>query len=201
MRAVKCSGGQVSERSPVFLIDAATRNPVPAVLVDEVSDDGLRAADQSWVRIRYEAALDAIGSGARPARHTHWEWQDKTGPGRAGRHILGVEHDGEMQGLVALCLDKKCRLPVQMGLPLVYVDYIETAPWNLKRYTQQPRFRGCGPHLIGAAVGLSFKRGWAGRLVCGLTEMPPDVAYHDMRYFEMTEAQAKVFQEKGGDMT
>ena len=204
----------MSKRSPISLVDAATRNPIDAVLVDEVSDDELRAADQAWVRIRYQVALAAINRGEQHAPHTHWEWQNKTGPARNSRRILGVEQEGEMQALIALCLDRKCRLSEQVGSPLVYVDYIETAPWNLKRYTDQPRFRGCGLHLIRASVEVSLDAGWGGRLglhaledddtlrfyrlVCGMTEMSPDTAYHNLRYFEMTEAQAKEFREKGG---
>ena len=207
----------MSERSPILLVDAVTRNPVDAVLVDSVSDDALRAADQAWVSIRYQAAIDATRRGEQHAPHTHWHWQNKAGPARNSRRILGVECNDEMQALIALCLDRNCRLPEQVGQPLVYVDYIETAPWNLKRYTEQPRFRGCGPHLIRAAVGLSLSRGWEGRLglhaleeddtlrfyrqVCGMTEMPPDASYYSLRYFEMTVAQAKAFQEKGGERT
>ncbi len=162
----------MSERSPISLVDAATGNTVDAVLVNDVNDDTLLAADQSWIPMLLQAAREEIARGIPPAPHSHWRWQNKTGTNRGGRRIIGIECGGEVQALIALCLDKKCRLPVQAGLPLVYVDYIETAPWNMKRYAEQPRFRGCGPRLIGAAVEISVNLGWAGRL--GLHSLEED---------------------------
>ncbi len=49
-----------------------------------------------------------------------------------------------------------CRLPEQEGKALVYVDYVEVAPWNLKPLTnalgQKPRYNAIGSRLIEAAV-------------------------------------------------
>ena len=212
-QAVEHSGGKVSEYSPIFLVDATVGNTVDAFIVDDVDDSMLIAADQAWIPILLQAAVDEHARGIRPAAHSHWRWLNKTGTNRAGRRILAIECGGKAQALIALCLDKKCRLPEQAGLPLVYVDFLETAPWNMKRYTSQPQFRGCGPRLINAAVEISHSLGWSGRLglhslgeletlqfyrrVCGMTEMPPDPAYYSLSYFEMTEAQAKAFEEGG----
>jgi hypothetical protein len=202
----------VSERSPIELVDAATRNFVEASLVDEVDDATLLAADQAWLPLVWQGALDELNRGLRPAQHSHWHWANKAGANRGGRRILGIECEGNVQALVALCLGKQCRLPEQSGQPLVYVDYIETAPWNMKRYVAQPRFLGCGTYLIGAAIEISLDLGWLGRLglhslkeedtlrfysrTCGMTEMPPDPDYQHLPYFEMTGEQAAVFRER-----
>jgi hypothetical protein len=73
--------------------------------------------------------------------------------------------------------------------------------------TEVPRFKGIGRILLGAAISLSFHEEFAGRIglhalpqaedwyrhVCGMTDLGVDGK--KMRYFEMTEAQAKAFLE------
>jgi hypothetical protein len=49
--------------------------------------------------------------------------------------FYGIEHEGKLQGLMKLetvgeyC---RCRLPEQDGKSLVYIDFLEVAPWNLR---------------------------------------------------------------------
>jgi hypothetical protein len=72
--------------------------------------------------------------------------------------------------------------------------------------------RGVGSVLIGTAIELSKELEFKGRIglhslpqangfyanFCGMTDMGPDSANHDLRYFEMTPEQAEAFIEKGG---
>lgn len=99
------------------------------------------------------------------------------------------------------------RLAATRGKPLVYVDYIETAPWNLKEFTTQPRYGGVGVRLIEAAVRFSLDEGFGGRVglhslpqsesfyenVCGMTRGEIDQQYEDLRWFELTAINVKKF--------
>src|SRR5271156_3290416 len=98
--------------------------------------------------------------------------------------------------------------PSQAGKPLVYLDYLEVAPWNRPDFGPVPRLRGVGSALITAAVALSDEEGFKGRLglhslpqadafyrKIGMTDLGPDPAYQNLRYFEMTVEQARTFLE------
>jgi hypothetical protein len=65
---------------------------------------------------------------------------------------------------------RSCRLPEQQGKPLVYIDYIEAAPWNIKQLMEPlgkpQQYRGVGSRLFEAAVLQSFEEDFKGRLVC-----------------------------------
>ena len=102
-------------------------------------------------------------------------------------------------------------LPQSVGLPLVYVDYLATAPWNLPGLVASPRFTRCGAALVWTALRYSVSLGLAGRLglhslqgaegfyrdKLKMTDMGIDPAYENLRYFEMTEAGATVYLNKG----
>ena len=91
------------------------------------------------------------------------------------------------------------------------MEYVENAPWNRKELFDPPRYRGVGSVLIRAAVALSEDQEFHGRIglhslpqansfyanTCGMTDLGTDPGYHDLRYFEMTSKQARVFIAKG----
>lgn len=113
-----------------------------------------------------------------------------------------------MQGLMLLKMAGcNARLPEQAGKDLVYVDYIEAAPWNLKSVVAQPRFGLVGVVLIAAAIQSSKENGFKGRIglhslgqaeafyrdKCRMTELGGDPEKQDLVYFEMNAAQADKF--------
>jgi hypothetical protein len=86
---------------------------------------------------------------------------------------------------------------------VVYVDYVESAPWNLKGYADVPRFLGVGTILIAEAIRLSLEMGLEGRVglhslpqaeafyaKCQMTRVGPDPAYYELTYFEYASQQA-----------
>ena len=90
-----------------------------------------------------------------------------------------------------------------------YVEYLEVAPWNRAELGAKPRLRGVGTVLLTAAVALSNGEGFKGRIglhslpqadafyrKIGMTDLGPDAAYQNLRYFEMTVEQARAFFEK-----
>jgi hypothetical protein len=98
------------------------------------------------------------------------------------------------------------RIATQAGSPLVYVNLLATAPWNLPEVNDPPRYRGVGTILLAAAATLSVDLGFKGRL--GLHSLPrsehwyerlkitnlgpdPDPQKQNLKYYEMTPDQAQ----------
>ncbi len=113
------------------------------------------------------------------------------------------------QGLAQINLTKSCCEPSQAGRPLVYLDYLEVAPWNRPELGITPRLRGTGSALVTAAIALSDEEGFKGRIglhslpqadsfyrKIGMTDLGHDPAYQNLRYFEMTAEQAHAFLEE-----
>jgi len=119
---------------------------------------------------------------------------------------FAVVAQGKTQGLMRVELNHTGRIASQAGRPLVYVEYLEVAPWNHGDAEDQ-RFRGVGTALMTAAVDLSLSEGFAGRVAlhslpqaesyyresCGMTDLGADPLYDHLRYFEMTVQQAAKF--------
>src|SRR5690606_27231869 len=97
--------------------------------------------------------------------------------------------------------------------PLVYVDYLEIAPWNLRLpdIGQARRYRGVGGVLLREAILQSLDEGFHGRVGlhslpqserfytdCGMTGMARDAAKQNLLYFEMTREAATRYMESKG---
>lgn len=101
------------------------------------------------------------------------------------------------------------RLPADQGKPLVYVDYLETAPWNwhLPHLGQEGEFTGLGGRLVHVAIHQSLAEGFHGRVglhalpqaerfyerTCGMTRLGPDPDHQQLVYFEFSREQAAQF--------
>ena len=180
-------------------------------MIKGVTLEEIQAADDSWLPF-LRAFIQKAHAGGVPSEdlpeHSHWRWERKWRAATAASRFFGIECDGEMQGLMAVRLDKRCRLPKQVGQPLVYVDYLAAAPWNdavmLARIAELPRLSRVGSALLRSAIHLSVDNGWQGRIGlhglpqaadfyrmrCGMTDLGADAAYEGLSYFEMTSEQA-----------
>jgi hypothetical protein len=195
----------LTERLPILIRDARRKENVPAVLVDAVTLPEIEEAQEAWFTFLKSALQDAT----ELPEHKHWDWVYKAKDKLAKRYyrIMGVVCEGQMQGLMLISFWKTARLPEQEGLPLVYVHYLATAPWNLRSLVQEPRYAGIGRLLIASAVAKSISLGCEGRLglhslsqaetfyetTCGMTPGELDPLEEGLLYFEMTSAQAQKF--------
>ena len=55
-------------------------------------------------------------------------------------------------------------LLVIFGKPIVYVEFVATAPWNRPELQNPPRYRGVGTVMVAPAVELSWDLGYRGRI-------------------------------------
>jgi hypothetical protein len=156
----------------------------------------LENVESLWAEAREKAAGESIAPGLPLLEHAHWDWRNKADSVEAHFHMLiAVECEGEPQGMMAVL--RGPRLSRLDDGQVVYVDYVESAPWNLKASSAQPRFLGVGTVLIADAVRLSIETGLGGRVGlhslpqaepfyvrCGMTRLGLDRDYFDLRYFE-----------------
>ncbi len=189
----------------IQLIDARSpgRPLISAQLYRDFPSVELESVEILWQDAREQAAAEGIAQGLAPLEHSHWDWRKKIDSVEEGHHMLvAVECESVVQGIMAVM-----RVPRHSefsGKPVVYVDYVETASWNLKGAALSPRFLGVGTVLIAEAVRLSIETGLDGRIGlhslpqaetfyetrCRMTRFGQDADYYDLTYFEFVGHQA-----------
>lgn len=209
-------------RVRIEIIDNSTGQPVEAELFDEVTVEHFLETQHEWRPIVRKAAGQLANQGA-PAlipQHFHWDWTSKAPQLESlANTFYGINYGDKLQGLMKLetigqfC---RCRLPEQEGRSLVYVDYIEVAPWNLKTLMhalgEKPQFNAIGSRLIEAAVRKSLEEDCRGRIglhslpiterfyikACRMTPVGRDPAKQNLLWLEYTPEQADMFLKGAG---
>jgi hypothetical protein len=200
------------EVSIIYLLDVETGNSVEAELRDAIQQAQLDDWQMKWqpalLAVLQQLALKGTPVSQWP-QSWHWNWAQKMAQvqGLLAFRGFSVVAQDITQGLARVDLTKSAQEPNQVGKPLVYIDYLEVAPWNRPELGATPRLRGVGTALVAAAVALSEEEGFRGRIGlhslpqaegfyhsrCGMTDLGPDQAYQNMRYFEMIAEQARAF--------
>jgi hypothetical protein len=159
--------------------------------------------EQIWSVARDQLAT-AMTAAQLHLESGHWDWRNKAEPEGVSEHrLIAIECDGEIQGLMALSASPRAArlLP---GEAVVYVDYLEAAPWNLRQPVQAPRYLGVGTLLISEAIRQSFHLGLGGRVGlhslpqaerfyadrCRMTFHGNDQDYYNLAYFEYGKGDA-----------
>ncbi len=139
----------------------------------------------------------------------HWDWERKVDQmqGLLAMKGFSVVCNGMTEGLMKVITPGLCNHPEHKGKHLVYIDYLESAPWNLPQFIPPGKYKGIGDVLVQAAVNLSHDEGFKGRIGlhsvpkaesfylnhCGMADLGPDKNKQGLKYFEMTEKQAHEF--------
>ena|SRR5579871_1338999 len=204
---------------PTKLEVKATQAEIDAELHDDLLLDSLFEAEEVWsperVRFLRDCVRAGVGGGKIP-QSIHWNWSLKTirlpgfklGPLSAYR-LFGIKCDGAWQGLLLGCCVGHTSKVAPVGRELVYIDFVESAPWNwdLAEAGRTGKFKGIGGQLFESAVQWSLDLGFKGRVglhalpqadsfyrgACGMTDLGPDAHYKSLRYFEFTESQATTY--------
>ena len=174
----------------VLIKEKATGSLVVASLIEEVGASDLANAEMSWGPVRDAAVATLQSQGhtdsqiADRLQHAHWDWIAKTPLlSLLAFKCVGIKIGGEWQGFALLQTGTKfASLSPDQGKPLVYVNYLESAPWNLAHFVERPKYGLIGFRLIEYAVRYSQAQGFHGRV--GLLALP----------------QAEPFYEKGCGM-
>ena len=201
----------------IHLFNVALDEPEAAELWHAITEQQLADWEGEWVPELFKAIQRLRRSGVE-RRHwpqsRHWDWRRKV---TALQEMLAnpcfsIVCDGLTQGMMIVDTVKgRCRIDSQEGQHLVYVAFVENAPWNRAELFSPPRYRGVGSILIKTAVVLSEELEFFGRIglhslpqandfyanTCGMTDFGADPEYEGLRYFEMTPEQARAFVAKG----
>src|SRR6266571_1893068 len=150
--------------SKVYLRDGKSGNLIEASLFDEVTPDHLVLWDRDWV-----PAMQAFCEGKRPGQKpedSHWDWRRKSKAitGMLGYNSFALVCQKELQGLMMTNDVTSARLIAQFGKPLIYVEFVATAPWNRPKLQNPPRYRGVGQVFVLAAIETSRDAGFKGRV-------------------------------------
>src|ERR1022692_3278108 len=133
------------------LWERKTDQIVSAELLPEMTPEQVVQTGEHWQRFRVQARERLRRERASVPEHDHWNWDEKSHYLKfTAYRCLGIRYDNEVQGLMMIStLAVEGRLPIHKGKPVLYVKYIESAPWNLKGYMgAEARFGGIGISLI-----------------------------------------------------
>lgn len=190
---------------PSWIVDGRVQPlaVVPATIVGILSPMRLHEIEAAWSPAR-EALVAARKASGTSMEHGHWDWIRKAPALQQGSiRVFGLECENWTQGLLAVA-DRLRDSAVLPGRKVLYLDYLEAAPWNLAAEGHPPRYFGVGTALIAEAVCLSTEMGLGGRVGlhslpqaerfyeqrCGMTRVGPDTGYYDLIYFEYAEDAA-----------
>ncbi len=184
---------------------------VEASLVTELSSSDLVAVEAGWsgdrTRIQHEVLRTGVPEQGRP-QSLHWRW-DLKAPwlGSLAVSGFGIQCEGQWQGvMLTKTAPNLARLQHDKGKPLVYLDYIETAPWNwhIPELGQAGRYAAVGRILFWQAVKQSEDEGFHGRVGLhalpqassfyerlGMMPLGPDPSKQGLPYFELSRQEAK----------
>lgn len=205
--------------SPIRLISTITEEPVSAELWDAITEKNLADWEAGWTPALYTYLKELNAAGVDRTlwpQSRHWDWGKKTAAieGLLSNQSMSIVCNGMTQAMMIMDLSRRARIHTQINSHLVYIHFLETAPWNRQDLNNKNKvvgYSGCGSILLYAAVELSKAEGFKGRIGLhslpqsnefyanriGMTDLGKDSSYENLRYFEMTPETAEAFL-KGG---
>jgi GNAT superfamily N-acetyltransferase len=133
-----------------------------AEISSRVTREDFIHTDAKWANFKRSHARQ---SASLPDHHD-WNWGRKSIDADHEHGFLALKFEGEIEGYLMFSSDPvPSRHYDNPGAPVLYVDYLETAPWNQRDYAgESARFWGVGVSLMSAAIEMSKELGCEGRL-------------------------------------
>ncbi len=195
------------DQTEIFLFNNERETLEEALLVNPILENHLNDFEELWIAFR-NSKTKTLPKEELP-QSSHWNWRHKIDQikGLLAFPSFAIECNGETQGLMIANMTKVGKLDSQKNKPLVYIEFLETAPWNTGLATK-PKYKGIGTIMIETAIQLSFDEGFHGRI--GLESLPQSEGWYEhklkmtklgkktdsnLMYFEMTPDQALRFME------
>jgi hypothetical protein len=185
-----------------------------ATLYRGFDDRNKEHIDEHWMpelrAIRKAQRTEVVEHVRDEVRDSHWEWSNKLKEARKDGLIsdVFVIEAGDMTQAAMIVRKGSVKYlslhSEHPGRPLVYVDYVATAPWN-RRVVDDPIYKGCGIMMLGTAISLSINEGYGGRIALkslrgaesfyrervGMTEVVEGIDEDGLKYFELPVSQAR----------
>lgn len=201
-------------RQPLKVVRRSDRMLLAAELCAELSPEDLDQLEEQWKPQRSQLKQMLIHQGVPKAEwpeSLHWNWSRKSSQLRMlAYQAWSICRDDRYEAvMLTMSAGHVSRHSETMGKPLIYVDYLETAPWNwrIPQLQQQGKLSGLGSLMLRAAILQSAEEGFQGRVglhalpqaesfyaeVCGMSALGEDSTYQNLHYFEFTREQAMRF--------
>jgi hypothetical protein len=188
-----------------------------ASLFQGIDADNLAHIEGRWRPMFEQRKLHAKTTGESlseiNAEDEHWQWGKKMIAAAQDPFIFDIfvlECAGNTQAIMLVRKGgEKCfsRHPNHLRAPLIYVDFLSTAPWNRPKLVSEPVYKGGGRILISTAVSLSLNEEMQGRIglhslpgaeefylnQIGMTDLGKDSDHSGLRYFELSTSKATNF--------
>ena len=191
---------------------------IEATLLDGMAPQDFILVGNEWSAERSVVMQELLKSAVpriQWPQSLHWDWRRKapelTLLEASG---FGVVCERQWQGvMLTKTASYTVRLDLDKGKPLVYIDFLEVAPWNwvISKIDRAGQFRAVGSTLFWRAVKQSEEEGFRGRVglhalpqaepfyekACRMTSLGRDAAKQDLLYMELSERQAaKILQKE-----
>jgi hypothetical protein len=139
----------------------------------------------------------------------HWDWSKKAPELKLLESTgFGITFESKWQGvMLTKTASHVAFLSEDKGKPIVYIDYLEVAPWNwrIPELDREGMFRGIGSVLLWKAVKQSEEEGFHGRIglhalsqaelfykkAVGMEPLGPDPSKQGLLYFELSRQKAQ----------
>ncbi len=208
---------QPPDISQIYLYNQETQNSVEAELWDAITDKNLGDWELEWTPELHKRLKILHGQGIERSHWPQsrlWDWRRKLKAieGLLANQCFSIVCDGVTQAMMITDLTHRSRIDESKTSHLVYIEYLETAPWNRNSITgETARYTGCGSIMLKAAIELSKQEGFQGRVglhslpqannfygnKVGMIDLGIDDDYQGLRYFEMTPDIAETFIKEG----
>lgn len=190
---------------PIQIVRRSDGILVNAQLLSNLKATDLLMVERQWESSRQSLHQRLLGSSIdrrRWPQSLHWDWKSKAQLlGQLAIGGYGIVESSEWQAVCLVdCVSYHSRLAGQLGKPLVYLDFIEIAPWNwnIPELGQNGTYGACGMILFDRVVERSIDEGFRGRVglhalpqaeafyqdKCGMTPLGKDASKQDLMYFE-----------------
>lgn len=198
--------------SLVSIIRRSDEVHIDARLLDEMKPQDLLVVEGEWAPERSLVMQELLRQGVpRPQwpQSLHWDWRRKAPQLSLLESTgVGIVCQQRWQGvMLTKTVSYVSQLPQDRGKPLVYIDYLEVAPWNwvIPEIGRAGEFRAVGSVLFWKAVKQSQEEGFYGRVGlhalpqaeqfyekgCGMTALARDPNKQNLLYFELSRQQAQ----------
>ena len=205
--------------STVQLIRRGDNTAVDAKLLEGMKPQDLVVVERDWGPER-STVMQELLEASVPRRDwpqsLHWDWSKKAPELKLLESTgVGITIESRWQGvMLTKTASHVAMLDEDKGRPLVYIDYLEVAPWNwrIPELGREGMFRGVGSVLFWNAVKQSKEEGFHGRV--GLHALPQAESFYEkafcmvplgrdpnkqnLLYFELSRQEAESLLDDGG---
>lgn len=176
-------------------ITGAEQKRVPAVLTRDADWSLVDHVEDQWRKSR--TMLSHLEQNDhRDIEHGHWDWSLKSQAySETQCQLVAVSCGGKVQGLMCLRLVPRV---------MMYIEYIESAPWNIRPMSEQKRYGAVGSILLATGIRMSVDSDCGGSIglhslqdaekfyrdKIGMTDLGPDPAHQGLCFFEYNAVDA-----------